>query len=471
VDELMGRLMAGTQRVSGPWKSGLFAGLQGTPEEQLLSATALGSVSALAGQLPPSALPLAQDTAEDPTPLAREETLAEMLGGEHRELLPEWLGLCKTRGRRVPPFYLPALLTVGVRDRTLRPAIAAVAGKRALWLARRNPEWKFLLSQDEDLEIWETGSGTVRAEWLAGLRRREPERARELLQQTWATESADDRARMLESFEHGLSARDQDFVEAAATDRSKLVRRVAARLLIYLPGTTAQRQWIERVRSWVQLRRESRWMGLSKSTKLEVHLPAERPEDPEQLLSADNTMMGEKAWWLGHAVALSPLWIWEGSPEEWIDAARASDWQLPMQWGWGVATVRERNVLWARALLERQSSGEELWMLLPHAEREQMLLQRMGDLPPKWLAWHKPYSEAAAQRLYEFLLQRTRVRWEPNVSRNLAQVLPDLALVVPPKVPLMTWPDDTSAWSYWSPRVEQFLSRLHFRQRMHEEMK
>lgn len=466
----MGRLMAGTQRVSGPWKSPLFQGVHGGPEEQLLAATALASVSGLAGQLPETGTSVPRDSADDGAPLAADATLSQLLAGEHREVLPEWLALCRSRGRRVPPFYLPALLSLGARDRGLRPAIAAVAGKRALWLARRNPEWKFLLSEDEDLEVWETGSGNVRVEWVAGLRQREPERARELLQQTWATESAEDRARMLESFEHGLNTRDEEFVQAAAGDRSKAVRRVAARLLIYLPGTPEQRKWIERVRSWVQLRRESRWMGLSKSTKLEVHLPTQPPDDPEQLLKAESLkLMGEKAWWLCHAVSLAPLSTWDGAPEEWIDAAQASDWQLPLQMGWGIAAARERNVPWARALLARQSSGQELWMVLPHAEREEILMQRIAELPPKWLAWHKPYSEAAAAKLYAFLLERTRTRWEPNVTPNLAQVLPDLALVVPPKVPLLEWPDDTSTWSYWSARVEQFMTRLHFRQRMHEE--
>lgn len=460
--------MAGTLRVSGPWKSPLFNGLSGDPEEQLLAATALASVSGLAGQLPGDAKALPADAGPETAPMAPDGTLALLLSGEHRELLPEWLELC--RGRRVPHFYLPALLGFGARDRSLRQAIAAVGGARAQWLARRNKEWKYLLSQEEETDIWETASGTVRVEWFAGLRQREPHRARELLQATWVSESADERARMVESFQHGLSENDREFLETAARDRSKSVRRAAVRLLIFLPGTELQREWIGRARSWVNLRRESRWMGLSQSTKLEVTLPAEAPDDPEQLLRAEGTIMGEKAWWLAHAVSFVPLSVWEGPPEVWIDAARASDWQLPMQHGWEEAAARQKNVAWARALLQRGSSGDELFRLLAHAEREEMILKRVGELPPRWLAGHNPYSEEAAAHLFQWLAGRLKAG-DVADSPNLARVLPDLALVLPPRVPVVEWPEQDSHWRYWEPRVEMMMARLQFRQAMHEEMK
>ena len=61
------------------------------------------------------------------------------------ELLPQWLAAAGELGYRAPEALLPALLDAARARTDLRPAALALAGPRALWLARLNDEWKFAL--------------------------------------------------------------------------------------------------------------------------------------------------------------------------------------------------------------------------------------------------------------------------------------------------------------------------------------
>ncbi|KAF4409910.1 hypothetical protein GCU69_06500, partial [Streptomyces lycii] len=61
------------------------------------------------------------------------------------ELLPQWLAAANRHGYRPPAELLPALLDAARARTDLRPAALALAGPRALWLARLNPDWKFAL--------------------------------------------------------------------------------------------------------------------------------------------------------------------------------------------------------------------------------------------------------------------------------------------------------------------------------------
>ncbi|MZE76341.1 hypothetical protein GTY57_04675, partial [Streptomyces sp. SID5475] len=61
------------------------------------------------------------------------------------ELLPQWLSAANRHGYRAPAALLPALLDAARARTDLRSAALALAGPRALWLARANPDWRFAL--------------------------------------------------------------------------------------------------------------------------------------------------------------------------------------------------------------------------------------------------------------------------------------------------------------------------------------
>ena len=109
-----------------------------------------------------------------------------MLGGEHPDLLAEWLTAAVAHDRRVPPHLLPALLDrarrVSPSDPELRRLSAEAGGSRARWLAGLNPDWKFVTAHTGAGEdAWRLGGKSQRRGYLAALRGRDPGAARELI--------------------------------------------------------------------------------------------------------------------------------------------------------------------------------------------------------------------------------------------------------------------------------------------------
>ena len=125
------------------------------PAAMLLDHAALLTVARRGGRPPEQAEPL--PVAEpDPAPAvspAAGRRLARILGGEHPDLLAEWLSAAVTSGLRVPAHLLPALLDrarrVSPADPELRRLAAEAGGSRARWLAGLNP----------------TGSSSRRSRW------------------------------------------------------------------------------------------------------------------------------------------------------------------------------------------------------------------------------------------------------------------------------------------------------------------
>jgi len=124
---------------------------------------------------------------------------------------------------------------------------------------------------------WETGSRPARLLLLAELRGSAPALARSLLESTWATERADDRAAFLATLARGLSIDDQPLLESALDDRSKEVRRAAAELLTSLPDSRRAQRMLARalpLLAWVPAEKP-RMLGLRQRqpAKLEIVLP------------------------------------------------------------------------------------------------------------------------------------------------------------------------------------------------------
>ncbi len=146
------------------------------------------------------------------------------------ELLPQWLQAANARGYAAPPQALPALLDAARGRTDLRPAALRFAGPRALWLARLNPDWRFALRaapgggpSAPDLRdprgirrLWQEGLFAERVTLLTALRSRDAAAARALLEETWATERAEDRLMFLDSLRAGLGPDDEDFLERGA---------------------------------------------------------------------------------------------------------------------------------------------------------------------------------------------------------------------------------------------------------------
>lgn len=469
MDELIPATMAGTQRRPPILSDPLVSALEGSAEDRLLGAAALVGLATLAGQRTRPGKALPADPLPDPRKVAPPRHLLRILEGEQRALLPEWLGLARARNFRADPRDLPRLLEIGRSDRSLRTALAEVAGPRGAWLASSNPNWGYLLGQSQADDVWQTGQSAARMDWFALLRQNEPQRARELLQESWSKESADERQRCLQAFRAGLSMQDEEFLEAALEDRSKGVRAQAAQMLARLPASRLCLRAKARVQSWIHVKQTSSWMGMRKSNTLEINLPGECSAEMQRdgiEAKPGRRELGEKAWWLEQCLAQAPLDLWQLSPQELLEIK--SDFGEALRQGWTQAAVSQRNLPWAAALLEKGATDEELFALLPHAQQEAWLLKKMSvqssaGFPLSWLRLHQPYSPGLAVPLLKFLRKLT----EGTHDWNWAQMLPELALHFPPNTSL---PEDWPADGRWRSAVESFLSTLQFRQSMNQEM-
>ena len=184
--------------------------------------------------------------------------LAAILGGQHADLLPEWLAAAAGRGRRVPAGLLPALLHQGRRGSPagpgLRRLIAAAGGSRARWLAGLNPEWAFILAYAPAGEdAWRLGDAAQRRGYLSALRARDPGAARDLVAASWDTAGPDERVMFLNALSDGLSLADESLLEGALDDRHAWVRKAAAGLLAALPGSALARRMAGRARECLYL--------------------------------------------------------------------------------------------------------------------------------------------------------------------------------------------------------------------------
>ncbi len=355
------------------------------PAGRLLDQAAVLTVRRRAGLLPGTAEPVAPAPAETapvvPAPAGR--WLRRILAGEHARVLPEWLEAAGNAGFRVPPQDLPELLHKGRADRSLRPHIARVTGRRGVWLAMQNLDWAYLVAvSDGDTDDWETGTRGQRLARLAWLRAHAPDEAITALGTTWAKESAPDRALFIETFENGLSAADEEFLEAALDDRGQDVRRIAAGLLARLPETAYARRMTERARACLR----------AEGGRILVGPPADHDEamlrDGIPFHAAER--IGNRAGWLREVLGRTPLSTWPelfgASPEE-ITALVEEDHRKDVHLGWARASVRQRDAGWARALMRGDSLlGEAdaltgLLGVLPAGERDTAaadLLHRLG---------------------------------------------------------------------------------------------
>jgi hypothetical protein len=370
-----------------------------------VAARSAGSASAASGALAPAP----PDTAPELSPGAS-RVLGSVLRGSDPALVADLLSAAAAAGFRGAAPMLPALLDAAARDRSLRPPVRAVLGARGRWLAAHRSEWQRVTDSDgtdsdgpavpgdqaapDDPAIWPTGRRGERRAWLAALRRREPDQARDLLAAGWSREAVADRDKLLEILEIRLSGADEPFLEAALDDRKSSVRQVAARLLATIPDSAFVARAVTR---GVDLLR----------VEHPAALVAALPESCDAAAARDgisavppSTVIGARAWLLTQFVAAVPLPEWTRrlglSPAELAALPVPGGFHVDLHAGWRIAAVTQRDASWAAALLvtDEQSdparppaawpSPADLAAVLPAAARmarAQGLLTRYGPTP------------------------------------------------------------------------------------------
>ncbi|MFF0747753.1 DUF5691 domain-containing protein [Streptomyces sp. NPDC004267] len=425
------------------------------------------------------------------------------------ELLPQWLAAANERGYRAPATALPALLDAARARTDLRPQTLAFAGPRGLWLARLNPEWKFALrgagaggalpdpaDREAVLALWDEGLFAERVALLSAVRAHDPDGGRGLLASTWEAERAEDRLMFLDSLRAGLGPADEEFLEAALSDRSRNVRATAAELLSALPSSALAARMAERAVSCVSLDR----------TEGAAQIVVEAPHECDAGMRHDGVSAtppsgrGERSWWLGQLVEAAALHCWPArfggrSPEEIVALPVADDWRGELHAAWCRAAVRQRDADWSRALLGTpaapQTAGPGTSSL---AERAQLLSTLTSEERASWVAsfiaahglseafqllgvcavpWSEPLGRAVVDAL-DIARDAGSYPWSFSGVMGLAErcLAPRTAgrLAALTALPAETEDASPGAGGYWSEAFQRLVSTLELRAAMHAEL-
>ncbi len=295
---------------------------------------------------------------------AASRRLARMLGGEHPDLLPEWLTAVAARGLRPPPQLLPALLDrarrAGPADSGLPRLVAEAGGPRVGWLAGLNPDWKFVLAETlTGDEAWRLGTAGQRRAYLTALRGRDPGAARELIAGSWAAAGPDERVMFVNVMADGLSLADEPLLEAALDDGAAFVRTMAAEVLAALPGSALSQRMAERARDWLQVEEGTRGPRLVFVPPAESDAAMRRDgitprRGPGASQPADQTGL------MLETLARTPLRAWTqrfGVPAADIVTVFAGDRDPWLFIGWSRAAFSQRDQEWVAALISRALTG------------------------------------------------------------------------------------------------------------------
>jgi hypothetical protein len=337
------------------------------PAAILLDRAALLTVARRGGRQAEQAEPL-PPAEPDPAPAvgrAAARRLARMLSGEHPDVLAEWLAAVVARGRRAPAALLPALLDRARRsaavDPELRRLAAEAGGSRARWLAGFNPDWKFVTAHARPGDdAWRLGGKGQRRGYLAGLRARDPGAARDLIAQSWAAASPDERVMFLKTMTGGLSLADEPLLEAALDDPNAWVRKMAAEVLSALPGSALGRRMADRALGCLRLHEGTR------GTRLVATPPAQcdaamRRDGIAPGPSATSSHPAGPARLMAEVLARTPLRTWTdgfGRPPEQILALPSGGWAPVLLAGWSQAAMDQRDQDWMTALVSRVLTNE-----------------------------------------------------------------------------------------------------------------
>jgi hypothetical protein len=512
-NDLVNAALLGTERrpyappvLTGPLGASLASARDQPPEAALLAAAATLALYRRAGSQPAS-LPVQQPTPAPAGDLplcsaAAGRQLALMLTGHHVEALPEWLAQLARAGKRVTSEYLPALLELARSRVELRPAIAAVLGRRGKWLAAQNPDWAPLVfALPETLEAvdlaatWETADRAARLALLRHLRAQPTLRQLSLilLAATWSEESADDRATFVQALADGLSLEDEAFLETTLDDSAKGVRLAAAELLARLPASQLAGRMVERLRPLVLFER-----GWFRVQRLQLEPPArcDSAMQRDGIEPKPRGQRGERAWWLLQLVAAAPLDFWtrtmEASPAECLQLAAATEWRSLLVDGWSQAVARQSATAtpgvagWAEALLqgvlaepEPVSLGVLLLGLAPERREEfvsHFLLSHptlVDDSPSSQLlaAYHDHWGPALSRQVMEMFHRHIAADNSYRPVRLLELFRQAAFCADPAEVQAFAAKLRGAAGKkeHWPEAVEHFLAVAEFRQSIHQE--
>ncbi|MBC3874470.1 DUF5691 domain-containing protein [Undibacterium flavidum] len=464
-------------------------------------------------------------------PLAAQELLHLILRDIHAELLAQWLQHAHARNATLPARFLVPLLNKADKDLSMQKLLKPLLGARGHWLVQQHPEWRTQYSLDSDkhesdealTEQWHLASSQQREEILRILRVRNPQNARELLQQDWANESPENRATLLACLNIELSITDEDFLERALEDKRKEVRTVAQELLRRLPDSQLVQRCQERLSHIFSIEKSTginaalgSFLAKLGANNVQASLQIKLPESVDKSMKRDGIGLqsypglGEKASWLRDLMRSTPAqhWVttWQLTPSQILQLLSQHEFKDALLQGLLSSITEQATDTTADPTLA-DCYADWIALLIEHISKDKIhvdlnlihaLVRRLRNLAPAMqdkllIACMDNYSRQDLHILYAWsqlqsaasehatpVSQVLSQAWLQHVQRQIAQSkqtawdlrqhLKQIAYwldVSDLSYTTQSWPaDDWEHWSFWREAVHEFRDTFQFRHQL-----
>ncbi len=307
--------------------------------------------------------------------------LKDILEEQSYSLLKFWLQRSIARQRIVVPELIPALFEIAVNQKKLRPYIIQSCGKRGEWLGVFNPDWDFYV-QISDEDIWQNGTVEQRRKVLQKIRETDPAKAREWLQQTWATENANAKAELLKQLETNISATDAEWLETLLEEKSQKVKESVYNLLKLISISSIVLTYWDILQKSILLKKEKALLGIVSKTSLDIRLSGSYEHifktGIEKLSSTKE--FSDDEFILYQLIQFIPPSSWEkhfsSSPEQIISYFQKEKSTLKFLPALAKAVLHFKDSKWAIAFLQQSEVlYYELIILLPEKDQDKYSLK------------------------------------------------------------------------------------------------
>ncbi|MEZ4606201.1 MAG: DUF5691 domain-containing protein [Deinococcales bacterium] len=365
------------------------------------------------------------------------ELIGIMLDGYQHELLPEALRLLIATGQSLPPLLLPPLLQKAYRLSDLRPLVKELLEPMGGQLAAENAYWGYgsshLKTYPALKSLWDKETSSAKRQLLAQLRQQHSPYALSLLESTWDNENHSSRTWYLRPLEINLSLDDEPFLERALDDRHLSIRQKAAELLSMLQESRLSQRMGKALREMLNSDGDRLY--------LELELNPTLNRDGIILKAGDETRA--KATAIEDIFAASPLNTLDGyapSPSAFLSLVHESSDGEAMLKGLNKAVLRQKDELWARAMIDSLGLTVLTTKLvnLLSSEDIEIRLALYLDAPlgkehpgmRMLQSWTKPWTEVMVGGVLG-MLEHSQALAQENPDFNLRQALKQAIKLAP----------------------------------------
>lgn len=367
------------------------------------------------------------------------DVLKAVLAEDLPKFVELWLSNCRTGQQLVRPEMVPTLLDLARKRKELRNLIAPVVGKRGEWLASLIDEWNFLSNEPADVTVtWENGTLDERKEALREYRLQKPVEALALLQSTWATEGANEKAAFLEILQHNCSATDLPWLEGLK-EKGQKVNGALAELLSLIPTSSLIGEYRKALESVVTVSVGKSLLGILSKNTLHVSDDVSFPESifksGIEKLSSDKKVTDHQYIVAQLLMRCPPAFLQEHlklAVPEIVELFKKEKQGYYLN-ALAHSSTRFKDAPWAKVLLDQAGdflSGISIISLLEtlsHEERETMALRYMKEKPVEVVQLMLSSDRAWSPDLAKAILKYTAgeiYQYNKNFFRPAAALIP-----------------------------------------------